>query len=158
MHRQTKIFAHSKALGSNLNSDKQTNSVLTDRQKIDILFGRFSPYSRRLLLALSHAGKKEKKEQKWLIFSHFSHFFRIFNSTPVLPSTPRISRLLAPFAAFHTHDKTSTTPHSDGLWACWVFNPTYPLCHFFMHSTIGVLSSARRLVILFFRMGIMQAL
>ena len=20
---------------------------------------------------------------------------------------------------------------SDGLWACWVFNPTYPLCHFF---------------------------
>ena len=25
---------------------------------------------------------------------------------------------------------------SDGLWACWVFNPTYPLCHFFMHSTI----------------------
>ena len=25
---------------------------------------------------------------------------------------------------------------SDGLWACWVFNPTYPLCHFFIHSTI----------------------
>ena len=25
---------------------------------------------------------------------------------------------------------------SDGLWACWVFNPTYPLCHFFLHSTI----------------------
>ena len=25
---------------------------------------------------------------------------------------------------------------SDGLWACWVFNPTYPLCHFFMHSTL----------------------
>jgi hypothetical protein len=25
---------------------------------------------------------------------------------------------------------------SDGLSACWVFNPTYPLCHFFMHSTI----------------------
>ena len=25
---------------------------------------------------------------------------------------------------------------SDGLWACWIFNPTYPLCHFFMHSTI----------------------
>ena len=25
---------------------------------------------------------------------------------------------------------------SDGLRACWVFNPTYPLCHFFMHSTI----------------------
>ena len=25
---------------------------------------------------------------------------------------------------------------SDGLWACWVFNPTYPLRHFFMHSTI----------------------
>ena len=25
---------------------------------------------------------------------------------------------------------------SDGLRACWVFNPTSPLCHFFMHSTI----------------------
>ena len=25
---------------------------------------------------------------------------------------------------------------SDGLWICWVFNPTYPLYHFFMHSTI----------------------
>ena len=25
---------------------------------------------------------------------------------------------------------------SDGLWACWVFNPTSPLCHFLMHSTI----------------------
>ena len=25
---------------------------------------------------------------------------------------------------------------SDGLWACWVFNPSYPLCHFFLHSTI----------------------
>ena len=27
---------------------------------------------------------------------------------------------------------------SDGLWACWVFNPTYPLCRFFLHSTIAV--------------------
>ena len=26
---------------------------------------------------------------------------------------------------------------SDGLRACWVFNPTSPLCHFFVHSTIG---------------------
>ena len=26
---------------------------------------------------------------------------------------------------------------SDGLRACWVFNPTSPLCHFFMHSTIS---------------------
>jgi hypothetical protein len=25
---------------------------------------------------------------------------------------------------------------SDGLWACWVFNPSYPLCHFFLHFTI----------------------
>ena len=25
---------------------------------------------------------------------------------------------------------------SDGLWICWVFNPIYPLYHFFMHSTI----------------------
>ena len=25
---------------------------------------------------------------------------------------------------------------SDGLWICWVFNPTYPLCHFFLHATI----------------------
>ena len=26
---------------------------------------------------------------------------------------------------------------SDGLWACWAFNPTYPLCHFFyaLHYT-----------------------
>ena len=46
---------------------------------------------------------------------------------------------------------------SDGLWACWVYNPTYPLCHFLLHSTVGVLSSARRLVILFFRMGINRA-
>ena len=31
------------------------------------------------------------------------------------------------------------TPNvSDGLWACWVFNPSYPLCHFFLHSTISV--------------------
>ena len=22
------------------------------------------------------------------------------------------------------------------LTACWVFNPTYPLCHFFMRSTM----------------------
>ena len=35
---------------------------------------------------------------------------------------------------------------SDGLWACWVFNPTYPLCHFFMHSTIVVLSQASALL------------
>ena len=32
---------------------------------------------------------------------------------------------------------------SDGLWACWVFNPTYPLCHFFMHSTILCLYGMR---------------
>ena len=25
---------------------------------------------------------------------------------------------------------------SDGLWICWVYNPTYPPYHFFMHSTI----------------------
>jgi hypothetical protein len=25
---------------------------------------------------------------------------------------------------------------SDGLRACWVFNPTYLLCHFIMHFTI----------------------
>ena len=43
---------------------------------------------------------------------------------------------------------------SDGLWICWVCNPTYLPYHFFMHSTIGVLSSARRFVILFFRMDI----
>ena len=35
---------------------------------------------------------------------------------------------------------------SDGLSACWVFNPTYPLCHFFMHSTIVVLSQASALL------------
>ena len=33
---------------------------------------------------------------------------------------------------------------SDGLWACWVFNPTYPLCHFFMHSTIGSVHHSSR--------------
>ena len=25
---------------------------------------------------------------------------------------------------------------SDGLWICWVYNPTYPPYHFFMHFTI----------------------
>ncbi len=42
-------------------------------------------------------------------------------------------------------DKTSV---SDGLWACWVYNPIYPLCHFFLHSTI--LGMACRLVSLIF--------
>ena len=27
---------------------------------------------------------------------------------------------------------------SDGLWICWVDNPTYPPYHFFMHFTIGI--------------------
>ena len=39
---------------------------------------------------------------------------------------------------------------SDGLWTCWVFNPTYPLCHFFMHSTISVLPQASAFLAYFF--------
>ena len=54
---------------------------------------------------------------------------------------------------------------SDGLWACWVFNPTYPLCHFFMHfipiqknnltslsrlAVLSVLSQASALLAYFF--------
>ena len=29
---------------------------------------------------------------------------------------------------------------SDGLRACWVFNPSYPLCHFFLHFIINASS------------------
>ena len=44
-------------------------------------------------------------------------------------------------------DRVDKPNVSDGLWACWVFNAPYLLCHFFLHSTIVVLSAARRLVI-----------
>ena len=27
--------------------------------------------------------------------------------------------------------------------ACWVFNPTYPLCHFFLHSTIAAVQTRK---------------